>query len=374
MTSGNVRELGNRSRGRICLLRRYNLGGPSSPARELLLDEAREGPRLGADLSSRRKNSPKIDRRQQPIVQYGFHRAGFELGREHPVRGDRKAQPRRHAFPNTLRSAHSNAAVDNNRDFGAASSERPRRSAPALVVDDSLVLCQIGRGSRNTHPQEIGRRANHAPLVLPDFACRERGIGELAHAQRYVYASFDQVFVCVAEKDLDVEGRVLRQEKGKARYDVKPRKRDRHANAQTPRQGCARTARGEFGLFGFLDGPFRAFVEIPPGLGRRQTVRRTQQQAHPETERAIAALKLGVAASRALSAVYAIKVVIGAPGNPLALEQNLKNSAGGGVAVGLDYRSFPPGMSCDGTHAARPKLPAPGNCLRRPFGAGIAGG
>ncbi len=144
--------------------------GRAALARELLLDEAREGPRLGADLSSRRKNSPKIDRRQQPIVQYGFHRAGFELGREHPVRGDRKAQPRKHAFPNTLRSAHSNAAVDNNRDFGAASSERPRRSAPALVVDDSLVLSQIGRGSRNTHPLEIGRRANHAPLALPNFA------------------------------------------------------------------------------------------------------------------------------------------------------------------------------------------------------------
>jgi hypothetical protein len=67
-----------------------------------------------------------------------------------------------------------------------------------------------------------------------------------------------------------------------------------------------------------------------------------------ETERAIAALKLGVAASRALSAVYAIKVVIVAPGTPLAREQNLKNSACGAVAVGLDYRSFPPGMSCEG--------------------------
>jgi hypothetical protein len=92
-----------------------------------------------------------------------------------------------------------------------------------------------------------------------------------------------------------------------------------------------------------------------------------------ETERAIASLNLGFAVSGALSAVYAIKVVIVASGNPLALEQNLKNSAGGGVAVGLDYRSFPPGMGYDGTHAARLKLPAPGNCLRRPFGAGIAG-
>src|SRR5262249_32857942 len=92
----------------MCLLRRY-LGGPSSPARDLLLDEAREGPRLGADLSSRRQNHPKTDRRQRPIVQQGFHHAGFEPGREHPVGGDRKAQPRKPAFPNPLGSAHANA-------------------------------------------------------------------------------------------------------------------------------------------------------------------------------------------------------------------------------------------------------------------------
>src|SRR5262249_38684047 len=58
------------------------------------------------------------------------------------------------------------------------------------------------------------------------------------------------VFVRVGEKDLDLEGGVLRQEKGKTRDDVKPRKRDRRADAQTPRQGRVRTARGEFGFVG----------------------------------------------------------------------------------------------------------------------------
>ena len=81
-----------------------------------------------------------------------------------------------------------------------------------------------------------------------------------------------------------------------------------------------------------------------------------------ETARAIASLRPGFAVSGAVSAVYAVKVVIVAPDNPLALEQNLKNSACGAVAVGLDYRSFPLGMSrdgarCDGTGTRRIKSP-----------------
>jgi hypothetical protein len=127
------------------------------------------------------------------------------------------------------------------------------------------VLRQISRRLRNTHRLEISRRADHPPLALPDLACRHRGIGELTQAQRYIYPSFDQIFRRVAEKDIDIEGRVLCQEKGKPWYDVKPRKRDRRADAQTSRQGCARTACGDFRFLGFLDGPFRAFVEIPSG-------------------------------------------------------------------------------------------------------------
>ena len=76
---------------------------------------------------------------------------------------------------------------------------------------------------------------------------------------------------------------MLRQEKGKTRYDVKPRKRDRRADAQTPRQGRARPARGEFGFVGFVYGPFGAFVEMPSRLGRRQPVGRTQQESHAES-------------------------------------------------------------------------------------------
>jgi hypothetical protein len=101
-------------------------------------------------------------------------------------------------------------------------------------------------------------------LALPDLVCRHRGIGELTQAQRYIYPSFDQIFRRVAEKDIDIEGRVLCQEKGKPWYDVKPRKRERRADAQMSRQGCARTACGDFRFLGFLDDPFRAFVEIRP--------------------------------------------------------------------------------------------------------------
>src|SRR5262249_4555563 len=80
----------------------------------------------------------------------------------------------------------------------------------------------------------------------------------------------------------DVEDRVLRQERGKPRHDVKPRKGHRRADAQTSRQGCARTARGDFRFIGFLDRAFCAVIKIAPRLGRAQSVGRAQQQTNPE--------------------------------------------------------------------------------------------
>jgi hypothetical protein len=80
---------------------------------------------------------------------------------------------------------------------------------------------------------------------LPDLARRERGIGELAHAQRHVNAGFDHVDVAIVEHDINGKGRVLCQESRKVRDDVKTRKGYGRADPQTPGQSGAGTARGE---------------------------------------------------------------------------------------------------------------------------------
>ncbi len=151
-----------------------------------------------------------------------------------------------------------------------------------MVIDDGLVPHQVSRRLRHTHRVEIGGRADHESRTLRDLPCRQRGIGELTHAQRHIYALFDEVDVPVIENDIDIEGGVLRQKGGKARHDVNPCEGDGRADAQTARQRCSRAARGEFGLVGFLDRPLRALIEIPARLGRRQTVSRTQQQTRAE--------------------------------------------------------------------------------------------
>jgi hypothetical protein len=75
---------------------------------------------------------------------------------------------------------------------------------------------------------------------------------------------------------------MLHEKDRQTRHHAKAGEGHGRADAQVPRQGCGRAARGKFRLLGFLDRPFGALVEISARLGWRQTVRRTQKQTHAE--------------------------------------------------------------------------------------------
>ena len=97
---------------------------------------------------------------------------------------------------------------------------------------------------------------------------------ERAHPKRHVNTGCYQVDTSGLQDQIDLDSRILGEERRQPRNYLKPRERHRRRNPQSARERRCGAARGEFCFLGFFDRPFGAVVQISARLGWCQAVRR----------------------------------------------------------------------------------------------------
>src|SRR4051794_8718480 len=87
--------------------------------------------------------------------------------------------------------------------------EAPCWPALPLLVNDSLIRCEISWGLWHTVRREIPRRPQNKPPTTADLSPDRRQVAQRSHSQRDIDPRTNQIDIAVLQQDVDIERRMV---------------------------------------------------------------------------------------------------------------------------------------------------------------------